>query len=374
MPISNYDIMIVGGGPAGISTWLHLNKRAPDLAARTLLIEKAVYPRPKLCGGGVTRQADLILARLRVKIKVPSVRIHNVEFRFGEQTLRFQQRNILRVVRRHEFDHALAQAAVKRGLQLQEDETFLNYEHADGYLKVETSRRQYRVRALIGADGAKSVVRRIMAPAQKPNFSRLMEILTPVDPGQNRIFADNTAVFDFSPLAEGLQGYVWDFPCFEGGAAMMNRGIFDSRVHPDRPRADLKAIFDRELIAREAYLAPKNWAGHPERWFSRENILAQPNVLLTGDAAGVEPAFGEGISQALMYGDVAAISLVNAFKQHDFSFNDYTTQLLLHPLGQALDRQTKLAKKMYAGSTKPVQRLYRLLSRLIIQFNITQGK
>jgi len=36
----DYDVMVVGGGPAGISTWLHLHKYAPDIASRTVLIEK----------------------------------------------------------------------------------------------------------------------------------------------------------------------------------------------------------------------------------------------------------------------------------------------------------------------------------------------
>ena len=49
----DYEIMIVGGGPAGISTWLHLHKYFPELAEKTLLIEKATYPRDKLCGGAI---------------------------------------------------------------------------------------------------------------------------------------------------------------------------------------------------------------------------------------------------------------------------------------------------------------------------------
>ncbi len=48
MTALDYDVMIVGGGPAGISTWLHLQKRNPVLAARTILLEKATYPRDKL--------------------------------------------------------------------------------------------------------------------------------------------------------------------------------------------------------------------------------------------------------------------------------------------------------------------------------------
>ncbi|MFQ5612233.1 MAG: FAD-dependent monooxygenase [Anaerolineae bacterium] len=341
----DYELMIVGGGPAGISTWLHLQKLDPALAARTVIIEKATYPRHKLCGGGVTRPADMVLAKLRLRINVPSVPIHKVELRFGHRKYTWHRPNIFRVVRRHEFDHALARAAVDRGAKLRENEAFRDFARVDGGLLVETSRGQYTVRALIGADGARGGVRPKMGLAERPRVSRLIEILTPADAG----LANNTAVFDFSAVVDGLQGYVWDFPCLEDGLASMNRGVFDSRVRPDRSRADLKRIFKGALQARDAYDPSQPWEGHPERWFSARGVFAQPHVLLAGDAAGVEPAMGEGISQALQYGQVAAATLAAAFQTGDFSFDDYRRRLLAHPLGRSLRFKVGLARLMYAG-------------------------
>ena len=357
------DILIVGGGPAGLSTWLHLHKKDLALAARTLLIERAVYPRQKLCGGGVTRWADLTLGRLRLKIDVPAVPIHTVECRFGGDSYYFRQPNVFRVVRRHEFDHALAQAAIKRGLQLYENEGFDRFERVDDGLLVQTNRRTLKVRALVAADGAKSSVRAKMYLPEKARVSRLIEVVTPVDARRCREFTNHTAVLDFTAVAEGLQGYVWDFPCLEAGAACLNRGVFDSRVHPDRERADLKAIFGQALQQRQVDLSSQNWQGHPERWFAEEGIFSQPNILLVGDAAGVEPAFGEGIAQALAYGDVAANCLVEAFRRRDFSFVDYRSRLLAHPLGQSLKFQTQLARKLYRGGPTAVAHCRRLLSR-----------
>jgi flavin-dependent dehydrogenase len=55
------DILIIGGGPAGLSTALHLFKIAPALASRILVLEKTRYPRHKLCAGALTPDAKVIL-------------------------------------------------------------------------------------------------------------------------------------------------------------------------------------------------------------------------------------------------------------------------------------------------------------------------
>ena len=241
------DLLIVGGGPAGLSTWIHLQCEDPDLAARTLLIEKAVYPRDKLCGGGVVPQADQVLCDLGIDLRVPSVLIQHVDYVFGPNRLRWNPGNAFRVVRRYEFDHALARAAVERGLTLNEGEAFRRFERSGQGLVVETTRGRYRVRALIGADGASSLVRRAMNLQERPRMSRLLEVVTPVFSENPPDAGSDTAVFDFSPVAQGLQGYVWHFPCLVAGVPSFNRGIFDSRVYPDRVPAKLHKVFDEAL-------------------------------------------------------------------------------------------------------------------------------
>jgi len=54
MPIERVDVLIVGSGPSGASTALHLARRDPAWAGRVVIVEQAVHPREKLCGGGVT--------------------------------------------------------------------------------------------------------------------------------------------------------------------------------------------------------------------------------------------------------------------------------------------------------------------------------
>ncbi|NIQ23698.1 MAG: FAD-dependent oxidoreductase, partial [Pseudomonas stutzeri] len=56
--VGDADVIIVGGGPAGASTALHLERLNPKLAARTLVLEKSRHPRDKTCGGALTLNAE----------------------------------------------------------------------------------------------------------------------------------------------------------------------------------------------------------------------------------------------------------------------------------------------------------------------------
>jgi flavin-dependent dehydrogenase len=129
----------------------------------------------------------------------------------------------------------------------------------------------------------------------------------------------------------------------------MNRGIYDGRVYPDRPRADLRLLFRGALEARGALDPDQRWDGHPERWFHPRATYSQPNVLLVGDAAGVEPFAGEGISFALLYGDVAAAELATAFDKNDFGFANYRDHIMAHELGKSLVLRHRLARLVYPG-------------------------
>jgi flavin-dependent dehydrogenase len=345
--LTDCDILIVGGGPAGISTWLHLHALAPRLAAQALLIEKATHPRDKPCGGGVALGGDRLLAELGVAIRTPCVFVHNLEFRFGEETLSLRRPNAIRVIRRRDFDHGLARAAVERGLELREGEAFRGFDRAGGHLLVKTSRGSYRVRVLVGADGAQSRVRRRMGAPRGPQLARAIAVLAPVQPEHDREFETHTAVFDFGPAARGLQGYAWHFPSISDGGAVMNHGVYDSRVH--RVRTDLKDVLLRELRARGVSPDPRTFAAHPLRRFSPEGVFAAPNLLLVGDAAGADGALGEGIAQALAYGGVAAHALIDGFRRRDFSMESYATAFRSHPLGGSLRLRARMAQAMYAG-------------------------
>src|SRR3954462_7012973 len=66
-----WDVAIVGGGPARISTALHLHAAPPR--ARIVVLEKARYPREKICAGGVSGRAFRLLERIGVDAACPRV-------------------------------------------------------------------------------------------------------------------------------------------------------------------------------------------------------------------------------------------------------------------------------------------------------------
>ncbi|MBI4766295.1 MAG: FAD-dependent monooxygenase [Deltaproteobacteria bacterium] len=358
----DYSAIIVGGGPAGISTWLHLQKYAPQLAESSIVIEKAIFPRDKLCGGGVCIWATDVLTKLKVDVltslkvdnNVPSLSVSDLEFRFGKEIDRLHQPNYFRFVKRQDFDHALAKAAVNRGLELHEDEMIIDLFRTQNNLMVTTNKGKYTVQVLVGGDGALSTVRKKMMPFQKRHLAPTFQLIAPSDPDYDSEFNKRKTVVDLTPIKEGLQGYVWHVPCSNGKTDSIAHGIVDFRVWPDRPRPDMKKIFIRELRKRNIHQDPKTWSSHPIPWYSEDDILSQPNVILVGDAAGIEPAFGGGIHLSLAYGEVAAQSIIDAFRTGDFSFQDYTQRIQSHQVGQHISKCTRIARAMYGGKMNPL--------------------
>lgn len=345
--MNEYAIVIVGAGPAGCAAAIHLANTHPDVARRTLVLEKAIFPRPKLCAGGVTTHADDLLKRLHVQLGVPSFPIHAIRFVYDNLAFTFRMKNIFRVVSREEFDAALARKVHERGIALREGEAVTDLIRDEAGVTVVTTKDVYRAHIVIGADGANSVVRTKLGLARWDRIARLVEILTPADATRAPEFVEHTAVFDFTPLRYGVQGYCWDFPSFQQGMAMMNRGLGDLHIHSHRPRHNLKPIFAAMLARRGIELNEARLRGHPERWYDAALKHSAPRVLLAGEAAGVDPLFGEGISHALDWGMRAADEAVRALARGDFSFAEYERRIAQSALGRRLRFKRALARIVY---------------------------
>jgi flavin-dependent dehydrogenase len=343
----DYKIMIVGGGPAGISTWLHLNKYDQDLASKTILIEKEKYPRDKLCGGAIGSWGQDILKQLDIKINAPSIEIKNTEYRFKNEKFCNKEPGFLKIFRRIELDHELAKNALNRGLNLNQNERIQEISNKNKEIIVKTNKRKYKVKILVGADGALSAVRSLMNPVNKPKFATGIEIFAPFNPRYETEFNDKTAVLDFTSISEGLQGYTWHFPCIKDNLPYMNHGIFDSKVNTNKPRANIRNILTNELQSRKINCKPSCWSGHPIPLLTKYTTVSQPNIILVGDAAGIEPLLGGGIHLALSYGDIAALTILEAFEINNYTFDSYREKLETHIVGKYINKLTYLANEVY---------------------------
>lgn len=369
------EIIIVGAGPAGLSTALFLAQSAPELAERTLILEREHHPRPKLCAGGVLPSAELYLRRLGLDMSVvPSLPVQKIclQMQGSQYIIRHEPVNF-RVVRREQFDAWLAGVARERGLELEEGVRVRGVRPSDGLVEIVTDRGNYRARAVVGADGAGSVVRKAIVHQRFPQTARLLEVQLPANSQNGQ---DESALFDFSHIHNGLQGYVWDFPRPDAphGQAIRTFGIYDSRVFPRAPRASLKGTLGESLARQGDQLDKYHLEGHSFRCFHRRATFSAPHVLLVGDAAGADPVAGEGISFALGYGEVAAGALRGAFARDDFSFADYRRRLLRHRTGRYLSRRAFGARLLYSLRNRHLLRLlWPLIGRLAEQVMIDWG-
>ena len=129
--------------------------------------------------------------------------------------------------------------------------------------------------------------------------------------------------------------------------ALMNRGIYDSRIRKERPRAALKSLFEKQLEKHHHDMSAAQLKSHPITLYDRHTTLSKNRVLFVGDAAGTDPLFGEGIPFALAYGEVAAEEIVEAFNTQQFHFRDYKTRISHHRLLNQLPSRALAARFLY---------------------------
>lgn len=342
----SFDVIIVGAGPAGSAAALQLSQC--NLAKRTLLLDARSFPREKLCGGGLVPESDRLLAHLGVAAaSIPSVPIREIRFEYpGGNALR-RAKHFFRVVHRQTFDDVLAREARARGVEFRDGDPVLQFEREGDRICVATaSGACYQARVVIGADGASSPVRRALVGGVQSERFVALEALTRGHDGAADGCSE-TAVFDFRLAATGMRGYAWDFPSLRHGERWMNRGLGAASRSSAAPLKDLfaEALLDRG-VARDAQEI--QGAGAP--LYDPERPQSAERVLLAGDAVGIDPWFGEGISVALGTGIVAAHTAAEALASGRFGFADYARRIEESAVGWSLRRKRVIAELFYPAA------------------------
>lgn len=344
----NYEIIIAGAGPSGCAAALQLSNLDPGLAGRVLLLDKAVFPRTKLCAGGVSADAEAVLRQLAINIiDLPSVPVHTTRFVLPTGCLTFQQPVHFRVVRREQFDHFLFQSARERGVVTHDGEAVEGIVNMPDEVIVQTSRDEYRAKILIAADGANSTLRGRLGLSRAGRIMVAMEIHASLADTSIPNFGNNTAIVDLSVLSHGVPRYCWVFPTVSEGLPVISLGIL-AAPFGNGEVAPLRDAFAQWLAKLGLDLSAFEIQAHPILRYEPKAACSLHRVLFVGDAAGVDPLFGEGIGSALALGTIAAQSAIDAFRHGNFSFSDYEERIRLSLSGSTMRRRRMIARRLYS--------------------------
>jgi flavin-dependent dehydrogenase len=342
--MTHAPLIIVGSGPAGAATAIALHELDPGLAREVVVLEKARHPRPKVCAGGLIPAGKRWMDAHDIPLRVPHVTVHRAQVATPRTTVAHDDRDLCYVIRRNELDASLVDACRERGITVREEEPVQGLERTDTGVRVTTARDTYEAPLVIGADGAGSLVRRRLVDDRRDSIARAIMADVPAAQtcwdGRDRARYD----FDFRILRRGLRGYLWAFPCAIDGVPHVNIGAYalaPAGVALDEALTDYLA----ELGAGE----PRRVA-FPIHWYRAGTRIGAERAWLVGDAAGVDPLMGEGISLAMEYGDVAAAAIVAARRSGAWSAAAYQRELEQSWLGVKL-RRLHLATRLFYGPT-----------------------
>lgn len=333
-------VAIIGAGPAGTATALNLLRRgvAPE---DIVLIDKAVFPRPKLCGGAITFRGVEALRALGVA-PVGGAATDGLALSSPFGTLHLREPGPQLVYDRASLDDQLLTACRQHGIEVREASKVDAVEPVAGGWRIRAGETMTHAQWVVGADGVSGVTRRT-AGLTGGRVGRLLEgVWERIDAPHDR----RALHFFFDPLADGILGYAWIFPFpLDGRSDLWKIGVMEARgrVPSSALHEWLQRFAEKQGFSRSA--SPVQ--GWPELFYSWRNEAHRPGLLLVGEAHGTDPLFGEGLAPAFEMAAFAAPRLKAALDAGRTSIPWYTQRFAMSEAGRNLVLQSFLAWLQY---------------------------
>ena len=409
-PVDEADVLVVGAGPAGCATATYLAQSGLDV----LLLEKATFPREKVCGDGLTPRGVRALLGMGVTVDEKDGWVRNKGLRIIGGGIRLElpwpdlsnypDYGLVRT--RLDFDETLARTAEKAGVRLLEGVSVTGpVLDGDGRITGVTARRQpagagaatvktdedtertYRARLVVAADGNSSRLSLAMGLAKRDDRPLGVAVRTYyTSPRHNDDYLESwLELWDGDRL---LPGYGWIFGMGDGtsnvGLGLLNTSAaFQNIDYRGMLRRWLAGMPGEWGYTEENRTAPVRGAALP-MGFNRTPHYTR-GLLLVGDAGGmVNPFNGEGIGYALEAGEIAARTIVQALARPTAASTEtvlrtYPTQLKdawggYYTLGRTFLELIGQPKLMRFATRHGVKRPYVMRFTMKLLGNLTEAR
>ena len=359
LPQDQFDLIIVGAGPAGATATLYAAKKG----LKVLLLDKASFPRDKVCGDALSGKSVDVLKELNLIEGVrnlPGATITRIIFGSPDGSalnIDLTQSKLNQipegfVIRRSVFDQFMFEQARAVANECHENFTVTDLIIEDDQVRGVTGKPgdsgdtvSYRAPLTLGADGYRSIVARkagLYSHDPKHMVVALRQYFEGVDGLTDQI--------ELHFIDEVNPGYFWLFPLEDGkaniGIGMLHKAIRQQKV--DLKQALANAINSPRFRDRFSHAAPLE---DPVGWNLPVGSKHYPSVgngfMLLGDAAGlIDPFTGEGIGNALYSARYAVGTAIEALKADDFSKKSLAEydHRLWSEIGRELRISTQLQK------------------------------
>ncbi|WP_224999956.1 NAD(P)/FAD-dependent oxidoreductase [Cesiribacter sp. SM1] len=317
------QICIVGAGPAGCATALFLAKAG----VACLLVDKARFPRDKICGDGLSGWSVAMLNRLAPELKealaaapaaLPSWGARFVAPNRQVLDVPFVDRHLPQaqppgyVAPRLWFDNFLMEQCKQHPLiEVAEGVALVKWERVSAdcvRLQDEKGLVEVEAKLAVFANGAHSQQAKALGGIHAEKRHYVAGIRAYYE-GVQGLHPDGHIELHF--LKEFLPGYFWIFPLPDGranvGAGMRSDMVAKKKVNLRKSMLELIAQDPqlRERFRHARRLDEVKGFGLPLG--SKKRGVSGDNFMLAGDAASlIDPFTGEGIGNALASGELAA--------------------------------------------------------------------